>query len=78
MLALQGAVREHVNAIREIGAEPVEVRLPRDLVGATVHDGNIGSGWVTNIGDYFWGQGSTGPDIPASGRLGQWAISGTV
>lgn len=33
VLALQGAVREHVNAIREIGAEPVEVRLPRDLVG---------------------------------------------
>ena len=33
VLALQGAVREHVNAIREVGAEPVEVRLPRDLVG---------------------------------------------
>ena len=33
VLALQGAVREHVAAIRDIGAEPVEVRLPRDLVG---------------------------------------------
>lgn len=33
VLAIQGAVREHVNAIRQIGAEPVEVRLPRDLVG---------------------------------------------
>ena len=32
VLAVQGAVREHVDAIREIGAEPVEVRLPRDLV----------------------------------------------
>jgi 5'-phosphate synthase pdxT subunit len=32
VLAVQGAVREHVNAIREIGAEPIEVRLPRDLV----------------------------------------------
>jgi len=32
VLALQGAVREHVTAIREVGAEPVEVRLPRDLV----------------------------------------------
>ena len=32
MLAVQGAVREHVAAIREIGADPVEVRLPRDLV----------------------------------------------
>ena len=33
VVALQGAVREHVNAIREVGAESVEVRLPRDLVG---------------------------------------------
>ena len=32
VLALQGAVREHVAAIRSVGAEPVEVRLPRDLV----------------------------------------------
>lgn len=33
VLALQGDVREHVVALREVGAEPVEVRLPRDLVG---------------------------------------------
>jgi 5'-phosphate synthase pdxT subunit len=33
VLALQGAVREHLNAIREVGGEPVEVRLPRDLAG---------------------------------------------
>jgi 5'-phosphate synthase pdxT subunit len=32
VLALQGAVREHVAAIRDVGAEPVGVRLPRDLV----------------------------------------------
>lgn len=32
VLALQGAVREHLAAIRATGAEPVEVRLPRDLV----------------------------------------------
>lgn len=32
VLALQGAVRQHVDAIRAVGAEPVEVRLPRDLV----------------------------------------------
>ena len=32
VLAVQGAVREHVTAIRDVGAEPVEVRLPRDLV----------------------------------------------
>ena len=33
ILALQGDVREHARAILEIGADPVEVRLPRDLVG---------------------------------------------
>lgn len=33
MLALQGDVREHVRAVRAAGAEPVEVRLPRDLAG---------------------------------------------
>jgi len=33
ILALQGAVREHAAAIREIGAEPVEVRLPADMAG---------------------------------------------
>ena len=40
--------------------------------------GNIGSGGVTNIGDFFWGQGPTGPDISAAGRTGQWSITGTV
>lgn len=33
VLAVQGAVREHIAAIREVGSEPIEVRLPRDLVG---------------------------------------------
>jgi 5'-phosphate synthase pdxT subunit len=33
ILALQGAAREHARAVEEIGAEPVMVRLPRDLVG---------------------------------------------
>jgi len=32
VLALQGAVSEHLAAIRDVGGEPVEVRLPRDLV----------------------------------------------
>jgi pyridoxal 5'-phosphate synthase pdxT subunit len=31
VLALQGAFREHVAALRELGLEAVEVRLPRDL-----------------------------------------------
>lgn len=33
ILALQGAVRPHAEALRAVGAEPVEVRLPRDLTG---------------------------------------------
>jgi pyridoxal 5'-phosphate synthase pdxT subunit len=33
ILALQGDVREHANALRDVGAEPIEVRLPRALVG---------------------------------------------
>ncbi len=32
VLAVQGAVREHVRAIADVGADAVEVRLPRDLV----------------------------------------------
>jgi 5'-phosphate synthase pdxT subunit len=32
VLAVQGAVREHMAALRDVGADPVEVRLPRDLV----------------------------------------------
>ncbi len=31
ILALQGAVREHADALRAVGAEPVMVRLPADL-----------------------------------------------
>jgi len=33
VLALQGAFREHVAALRDVGVEAVEVRLPRDLEG---------------------------------------------
>jgi 5'-phosphate synthase pdxT subunit len=33
VLAVQGAVREHLEAIRDIGAEPISVRLPRDFEG---------------------------------------------
>jgi len=33
VLALQGDVREHATALLDVGAEPIEVRLPRDLVG---------------------------------------------
>jgi hypothetical protein len=40
--------------------------------------GNIAAGGVTNINDYFWGQGTTGPDISKASRTGMWAISGTT
>lgn len=33
ILAVQGDVREHAAALRDVGAEPVEIRLPRDLAG---------------------------------------------
>lgn len=33
VLALQGAFREHIQILQRIGAEAVEVRLPRDLEG---------------------------------------------
>ncbi len=33
VLALQGAFREHVEALRKLGAEAVEVRLPEQLEG---------------------------------------------
>ncbi len=33
VLALQGDVREHVNALRDLGVEAAQVRLPRDLEG---------------------------------------------
>jgi 5'-phosphate synthase pdxT subunit len=32
VLAVQGAVGPHMSALRDVGAEAVEVRLPRDLV----------------------------------------------
>jgi hypothetical protein len=33
---------------------------------------------VNNIGDYFWGQGPVGPDLPMTPQMGMWSISGTV
>jgi hypothetical protein len=40
--------------------------------------GLIQPGGVTNIGDYFWGQGATGPDVQLTPSTGQWSITGTV
>jgi hypothetical protein len=62
--------------VRNAWAQMAIDKEPNDVVYRSM--GNIGPGWVTNIGDYFWGQGPTGPDIPVAGRIGQWSITGTV
>ncbi|GLZ80323.1 hypothetical protein Afil01_51300 [Actinorhabdospora filicis] len=38
--------------------------------------GPVARNWVTNINDYYWGQGPTGPDIQPTGIW--WSITGTV
>ena len=56
-----------------------QMAIDKEPAGDTYRSmGNIGTGGVTNIGDYFWGQGPTGPDIRLSGRIGMWSITGTV
>jgi Family of unknown function (DUF6345) len=62
--------------VRNAWAQMAIDKEPNDVVYRSM--GNIGPGWVTNIGDHFWGQGSVGPDISAAGRIGQWSITGTV
>jgi len=56
-----------------------QMAIDKEPAGDTYRSmGNIAPGSVTNIGDYFWGQGPTGPDIRLSGRIGMWSITGTV
>jgi hypothetical protein len=62
--------------VRNAWAQMAIDKEPNDVVYRSM--GNIGPGWVTNIGDHFWGQGSVGPDISAASRIGQWSITGTV
>ena len=38
VLALQGAFREHINALRKCNVEAVEVKLPKDLENIDVED----------------------------------------
>jgi len=40
--------------------------------------GLLRSDGVNNIGDHFWGQGPTGPDITPGSSSGMWSITGTV
>jgi 5'-phosphate synthase pdxT subunit len=59
VLALQGAVAEHLHMLRGLGADAVEVRLPRDLRGL---DGLIiPGGESTAIGKLLAGYGLMDP-----------------
>jgi hypothetical protein len=62
--------------VRNAWAQMAIDREPSGVVYRSM--GNLGSGSVSNIGDYFWGQGPTGPDIRLSNRIGMWSITGTV
>jgi hypothetical protein len=62
--------------VRNAWAQMAIDKEPNDVVYRSM--GNIAPGGVTNIGDFFWGQGPTGPDISVAGRIGQWSITGTV
>jgi hypothetical protein len=62
--------------VRNAWAQMAIDREPTGVVYRSM--GNAASGWVTNIGDFFWGQGPTGPDIRLSNRIGMWSITGTV
>ncbi|HEY0698176.1 MAG TPA: DUF6345 domain-containing protein [Micromonospora sp.] len=33
---------------------------------------------ANNMGDYFWGQGPVGPDLPATAGMWMWSVTGTV
>lgn len=59
MLALQGDFAEHAAALRRVGAEPVEVRLPSDLRG--VAGLIIPGGESTTIGKLMVEFGLLGP-----------------
>ncbi len=52
-------------------------REPRGVVYRSMGPWRPSDG-VSNIGDYFWGQGPVGPDLPMSATMGMWSISGTV
>ena len=62
--------------VRQAWAQMAIDKEPSGVVYRSM--GNIASNGATNIGDFFWGQGPTGPDIRLSGRSGMWSITGTV
>jgi 5'-phosphate synthase pdxT subunit len=59
VLALQGAVIEHLQMLRRLGADAVEVRLPPDLQG--LHGLIIPGGESTTIGKLIAGYGLMEP-----------------
>jgi hypothetical protein len=62
--------------VRQAWAQMAIDKEPNGVVYRSM--GNIAGNGATNIGDFFWGQGPTGPDIRLSGRSGMWSITGTV
>lgn len=53
--------------------------IDKEPVGVVYRSmGLIGPAAATNFGDYFWGQGPTGPDIDPSSSVGRWSVTGTV
>lgn len=67
MLALQGDFAEHAAMLRQLGAEPVEVRLPSDLAG--LHGLILPGGESTTISRLLKMYGLLGPlrDCAAAG-----------
>ena len=70
IVAASAAARPYAWAAMAYAKEPSGVRF-RSI-------GNIGPGGVTNVSDYFWGKGPTGPDISKASRTGMWSLSGLV
>lgn len=60
--------------VRNAWALMAQIKEPSGIRYRSI--GNVGAGGVTNIGDYFWGQGPTGPDITKAARTGMWSLSG--
>ncbi|WP_266096486.1 type 1 glutamine amidotransferase family protein [Rubrobacter marinus] len=65
MLALQGDVREHVEILRKLGVEPVEVRKSEDLMGlaglivpggesTTIGKQMVETGLLDSVRSYFY------------------------
>ena len=69
VLALQGDVREHVEILKMLGAEPVEVRDVADLDGVRSFFYKGGPVWGTCAGMVLAASATTGPRQPLLGLM---------